>query len=687
MGHRAPRKAPLAALTVFLALAVCAAVALAIPGDLDPTFGSGGRFVMQMGTPPGSTTSSGYAGAVLPDGKLVMAGNANDANNHSAMFVARLNPDGTLDSSFGSGGKTLIQASTTGDSSVRDMAVQPDGKIVLAGDALDSNSHDAVAIARVNADGSPDSSFGSGGAVLRNIGQGGNPNAYGMGVALQPDGKIVVAGGATDSGGHAAFAVVRVMGDNGAPDALFGNNGLVTHQYGATSAPYSEADDVAIQPDGKIVAAGAANDGSGNFGPVVVRLNPGDGGFDGSFAGGGAEHYTNFGKGAFTRTYANVEALQPDGKILLGGTTSDGGGHELAFVGRLNTDGSLDQGFGTDGQVIQQLDTGTAESSSVDGMALQPDSKIVLVGDAQDTNNKGAALVARLRTDGALDTSFGNAGRIVNQISSNSNPASDMRSAVIQPDGKVFAVGYGNGDPTGSEVEAERVILDVPPTAAFTAGPNPAQAGQAVAFDGATSSDSDGAIAAYSWDFGDGSPAASGSTANHTYAQPGSYNATLTVRDDYGLTSATSHAVTVDPVPAVAAPPVAPALAGLSVKPRKFPAAPKGATVTRKTGATVRYSDTRAATTKFTVKRAMPGVRKGKRCVKPTTQNKRGKKCTRWVVAGSFKHVDVAGPNKFHFTGRIHRRKLPPGKYRLYATPTAGALTGKTDRTSFQIIS
>ena len=135
----------------------------------------------------------------------------------------------------------------------------------------------------------------------------------------------------------------------------------------------------------------------------------------------------------------------------------------------------------------------------------------------------------------------------------------------------------------------------------------------------------------------------------------------------------------------------APVISGLKIDPKSFQAQKKGPTTSAKhkkpRGTTVSYSDSRAALTTFTVTRVLPGVRKGGLCVKPPKKRKKHqKRCTRLVRVGSFLHQDVAGPNHFHFSGRLGGHKLAPGSYLLSASPSRWGVTGTTQTKGFKIL-
>ncbi len=139
---------------------------------------------------------------------------------------------------------------------------------------------------------------------------------------------------------------------------------------------------------------------------------------------------------------------------------------------------------------------------------------------------------------------------------------------------------------------------------------------------------------------------------------PGTFTITRSVNDNCGNSNMDSFTYTV----------IANArIANLKMRPSAFVAASRGGAIARSGGTVLSYQDTQAATTTFTVQRLAPGVRRNGKCIKPTGANPRGKRCTRYVVVGSFRHVDKAGTNRFRFTGRINHRRLPPGSYRLNA--------------------
>ena len=244
-----------------------AAPILAAPGDLDLTFGNGGKVL----TPIGSGNDYSFGAAIQSDGKIVLAGESyNGANRDFAL--ARYNPDGSLDASFGSGGKVVTPIGSR-DESAGDIAIQPDGKIVVAGYSINADSFADFALVRYNANGSLDNSFGTGGKVTTSFGSVGSDVVIAHAIAIQADGKIVAAG--RSFGNFNKFALAR-YNTNGSLDTSFGTGGKLTTQISSNSN--DEAYAVAIQSDGKIVVGGRSFNGA-TYDFAVVKYNT-DGSLD-----------------------------------------------------------------------------------------------------------------------------------------------------------------------------------------------------------------------------------------------------------------------------------------------------------------------------------------------------------------------------------------------------------------------
>jgi len=284
---------------------------------------------------------------------------------------------GSLDRSFGSMGR-VTTSFPAGGAWGNALAIQADGKIVVAG-SVDG----AFALARYDPDGSLDTSFGSSGLVTTSFAEG---DAWGNALAIQANGLIVVGGSA---GGK--FALVRYTID-GLLDSSFGSGGQLTTWFAGGRA---WATAVTIQTDGKIVAAGG--DGR-KFALARYETN---GALDNRFGGDGKVR-TDFGPQA--KDYVIGATLQADGKIVAAGKS----GYQWFALARYRTDGSLDQSFGDQGRIRTRF--GPDLRASADDVVVQADRKIVVAGWAG--NNYVSFALARYRPDGTLDPSFGGDGRV-----------------------------------------------------------------------------------------------------------------------------------------------------------------------------------------------------------------------------------------------------------------------------------
>src|SRR5215472_13365072 len=353
-------------------------------GTIDPTFGTGGKVTTDFGG-----SSAARTVAVQANGQILAAGVA-VVNGITDFALARYNNDGTLDASFGTGGIVTTAFDFPGSfDRVFTVVRQPDGKF-LAGGSTVVNVFANFALARFNANGILDASFGTGGIVTTGFGV----SAEATSVAVQADGKIVAAGFANLDGGD-DFALVR-YNSNGTLDASFGTGGKVTTAFFVSSPSFSAAQafSVAVQPDGRIVAAGNAAVG-GAFDFALARYNS-NGTLDTSFG-------TN---GKVTTDFAGVDdvpsepsgvALQGDGKIVVVGQTGDVYDFALA---RYNGNGTLDTSFGTSGKVTTDFAGANDLPFSV---AVQPDGNIVVAGGAT-VNGRADFALARYVGGAALST-------------------------------------------------------------------------------------------------------------------------------------------------------------------------------------------------------------------------------------------------------------------------------------------
>ena len=355
-------------------------------GELDQSFGTGGITTTAIGA-----SSRANATVIQPDGKIVVAGTSS-GNPDSGFALARYNTNGMLDSTFGIGGKVFTAIGSTGQSYA--VALQLDGKIVVAGFAGNGENNDFT-VARYNTDGTLDFTFDNDGIVIVPIGSG-RDEAYA--VAIQTNGRIVVAG-QSNNGTNDQITLVR-LNTNGSLDNSFDGDGIVTTPV-TSSSEYAFA--MRIQADGKIVTGGVSGNPNVDF--LIARYNT-IGSLDISFGTGG-KVFTDFGGNDF----ATALDLSPGGRVVAAGFTNASSTNDFA-VARYNTDGSLDTSFDGDGKAVMVDISSRDEAYAI---AVQPNGSILVGGSSTVNGNQDFALV-RFNFDGSLDTAFGTNGKVTTSL-------------------------------------------------------------------------------------------------------------------------------------------------------------------------------------------------------------------------------------------------------------------------------
>lgn len=341
---------------------------------------------LDLGFNPGLGANSWVVGlAVQPDGKVLIGGIFTSLNGTPRSSIARLNADGSLDTSFNAG---AIENSGGFNTWVFDIAVQPDGKILIGGEFFSVNGTQRSTIARLNADGSLDTSF--------NPGSGANNRVDSL--VLQPDGKVLIGGRFTTFNGVTRNGIARLK-----------NDGTLDTSFNPGSGADSWVQAVALQPDGRVLIGGQFVTFNGVPRSRIARLNP-NGTLD-----------TTFNPGSGANGEVNAIAVRNDGRILIGGGFSDVNGTILNNIASLNPDGSLDLGF----------DPGNGPDNWLKAVVIQPDGKVLIGGVFTKVNNISISNIARMNADGTLDTGF----------DTSPGPNGHVLSTAIHWDGKVIIGG------------------------------------------------------------------------------------------------------------------------------------------------------------------------------------------------------------------------------------------------------
>ena len=391
-------------------------------GELDANFGTGGKVFTDFE----GATDGGRAIVLQPNGQLVVAGFA-EIEGDNDFALARYNPDGNLDTTFGGSGKVTTDF-YGGDDYGYGLALVPgSGDLILGGYILNGTQND-FAMARYNANGTVDSGFGVEGKVVTDYD---SRSEWGYGLVRQGDGNLVLAGYMLTVAGS-DFAMARYT-DSGVLDPGFSEDGwAVANLFGSSDLGMAAF----MQVDNKLVVAGWVKSiDDTDFAVARYYYN---GSRDLSFSQDG-RLVTDI-NGYDDNAYATI--VQPDGKIVVAGMANNGWDDDFALV-RYYPDGNLDGTFDGDGRVISDYGAG---DDRIHALLLQPDGKLLVAGEVGTANGQDFAL-ARYNVDGSLDTTFGSSGWAVTDFFADDDHG---RALVRQPDGKLLVAGYVN---TGTEYD------------------------------------------------------------------------------------------------------------------------------------------------------------------------------------------------------------------------------------------
>ncbi|MBC8048423.1 MAG: T9SS type A sorting domain-containing protein [Fimbriimonadaceae bacterium] len=388
-------------------------------GALDTTYGDGGKVVTSIGP----NYEGILASALQADGKLVTAGYSNTGTIFEYQIdfaLVRYDTDGSTDITFGDDGKVVTDLGYI-DDAILGMAIDIEGKIIAVGShyTMGDFTHD-IAIARYNEDGTLDDTFSDDGILIYPVGIG-EDEAYN--IIIQPDGKYIVCGYALTDDFSTDFVLIRLHSD-GSPDDSFGDDGIVTTSIGSG---IDKALSITLQDDGKIIAAGKSYNGS-NYDIALVRYND-DGSLDTSFGDDG-KITTAIGT---SDDDAFQVLIQSDNKIVVGGSSIYSAySYEFVLI-RYNEDGSLDDSFNADGIFTYSF----GSSDRAFSISIQTDGKLLAAGKSYNGYDNDFALI-RLNTDGSFDNSFDSDGIVTTDFGIYHDEAFTMQ---IQSDNKIIVAG------------------------------------------------------------------------------------------------------------------------------------------------------------------------------------------------------------------------------------------------------
>jgi uncharacterized delta-60 repeat protein len=411
-------------------------------GTLDNMFDADGIVTTAIGTANAFATSM----AIQADGKLLLCGSSNNGNNND-FTIARYLENGLPDTDFNMSGKAQLDINA-GDDFPEGIVVNPDDqKIIVGGYSFNGNGFD-FSLAQFLPDGKPDLTFGENGKAIMPVGT----TAFAKGIALQKDGRIILAGYSSLTTNQ--FTLVRWLED-GSPDFSFDGDAIVTTPIGTNAAT---ASCIMIQPDDKILVAGQAfNDLTFRWEAAVVRYNA-DGSPDGSFGDNGISIMANLNKDLFI----NAIAIDDNGKIIAAGYTGTSPSNNQFALIRYQPDGRPDSLFGANGLLITPFSN---QNNQANAILIQSDYKLIVGGTAEENGTDQFAL-ARYDSTGSPDPSFGNGGKVTTPI----GLIAGLNSLLFDFNGRIVASGSTlNGN--NFQFTAARYLNDI--QTAVHADPNP----------------------------------------------------------------------------------------------------------------------------------------------------------------------------------------------------------------------
>jgi uncharacterized delta-60 repeat protein len=386
-------------------------------------------FVVQSNTAGGNGDDTGNA--VLPDAKdrILIAGSSTNSAGNTDMTVWRFNTDGSLDTTFNGTGFVVHNSAAGGnaDDAASALALDLHGRILVTGSSRNLAGNADMVIWRFNPDGSFDATFNGGGIVVNNSAAGGNADDAGNAITIDSQGRIVVAGTSRNIAGNIDMAIWR-FNANGTIDTALNGSGIVVHNAAAGGNADDAGNAVTTDAQGRIIVTGTSINNAGNIDMAIWRFNA-NGSLDSALNGSGIVVHNSAAGGNGDDAGKSV-VLDPQGRIVVAGTSRNNAGNADMVIWRFNADGALDANFNGDGIVVNNGAAGSNGDDSGNAITIDADGRLLVTGISRNIAGNADLVIWRYNSDGRIDTTFGADGIVVHNGAAGGN-GDDGGNAVI----------------------------------------------------------------------------------------------------------------------------------------------------------------------------------------------------------------------------------------------------------------
>lgn len=409
-------------------------------GVIDTSFGVNG---VVTGEVDSGAAKNDYAYSMLldADGKVLITGQTTNANSNEDMVIWRYTSNGVLDPTFGTGG--IVTHHNAAGGNLHDNAYwltqDSTGKIVVSGRSENASLNYDMAVWRYDTAGVLDTTFGTNGIVVHNGAAGGNSYDSGYSITTDSSNRLLVGGGSTNASGNSDMVIWRYSA-NGTLDTTFGTNGIVVHSDALGVNAAERATCIAVDPSGKILAAGYGVNPQGNSDLPVWRFNS-DGTVDTTFGTNGVVVHQNAAGGNGHDSGGSI-TVDLSGKIFIAGASQNTNNNYDMVIWKYDTNGVLDPTFGTAGIVVHNNAAGGNGDDGAGPLVIDSYGKILVTGYSVNASGNNDLAIWRYNSDGTLDTSFGTNGIVTHNNAAGGNGDDRGGAIALDASGKILVGGY-----------------------------------------------------------------------------------------------------------------------------------------------------------------------------------------------------------------------------------------------------